>query len=216
MAETAASSASTSDWVSVPGALPAPPAEPARSTRQGCSRCQWRVDRVATTAVRSSACYGSSDEADACGMPGTGPGAPRAPGGRQSEESGIPDPRSPRCGRTRAVRGADMKAELNVDPRVATLAGLLTEAAQRHESFKKVAPTHHWWDWYAAYVHARCSGSPPDQSSLAAGQYLAQVRLPAVRDERSGRAVDGRAGADPRSAEADDLRLELLDRLGRL
>ena len=42
---------------------------------------------------------------------------------------------------------------------VASLADLLHETAEHHGSFEAVAPPHDWWDWYAAYMNARESGS---------------------------------------------------------
>src|SRR5436305_8164669 len=35
---------------------------------------------------------------------------------------------------------------------------------------------HHWWDWYAAYMNARESGSTPEQASAAAERYMAEVK----------------------------------------
>jgi hypothetical protein len=59
---------------------------------------------------------------------------------------------------------------------VTALAQLLHETALRHGAFEAVAPQHDWWDWYAAYIDARQSGSTPDDASAAAGQYMAQVK----------------------------------------
>jgi hypothetical protein len=59
---------------------------------------------------------------------------------------------------------------------VADLAQLLHETAERHDSFEKVAPSHDWWDWYAAYMDARQSGSAPDEASAAADRYMADVK----------------------------------------
>ena len=59
---------------------------------------------------------------------------------------------------------------------VAPLAALLHETAIRHGSFEAVAPPHDWWDWYAAYIHARQSGSTPDEAAAAAGRYMADVK----------------------------------------
>jgi hypothetical protein len=50
---------------------------------------------------------------------------------------------------------------------------LLLETAKRHGAFEAVAPPHDWWDWYAAYMDARQSGSTPDEASAAAGRYMA-------------------------------------------
>jgi catechol 2,3-dioxygenase-like lactoylglutathione lyase family enzyme len=59
---------------------------------------------------------------------------------------------------------------------VATLAGLLHETADHHGAFEAVAPPHDWWDWYAAYMDARQSGSTPEAASAAAGKYMAEVK----------------------------------------
>ena len=58
---------------------------------------------------------------------------------------------------------------------VASLAELLHETAERHGSFEAVAPPHDWWDWYAAYLDARQSGSTADEASDAARRYMAEV-----------------------------------------
>ena len=59
---------------------------------------------------------------------------------------------------------------------VASLAELLHETAERHGSFEAVAPPHDWWDWYAAYLDARQSGSTPDEASDAARRYMSEVK----------------------------------------
>ena len=59
---------------------------------------------------------------------------------------------------------------------VAELADLLKETAEHHDAFEKASPPHDWWDWYAAYMHARQGGSGPDQASAAADQYMAEVK----------------------------------------
>ena len=59
---------------------------------------------------------------------------------------------------------------------VAGLADLLHETAVHHGSFEAVAPPHDWWDWYAAYMDARQSGSSPDEASAAAGRYMAEAK----------------------------------------
>jgi hypothetical protein len=63
---------------------------------------------------------------------------------------------------------------LGVD--VAALANLLQETAEHHDPYEVVAPPHDWWDWYAAYMAARESGSTPDDASVAAGRYMAEVK----------------------------------------
>ena len=55
-----------------------------------------------------------------------------------------------------------------------------TRPSERHGSFEAVAPPHDWWDWYAAYLDARESGSAPDEASAAAGRYMAEVKHVAV------------------------------------
>jgi hypothetical protein len=59
---------------------------------------------------------------------------------------------------------------------VASLADLLHETAEHHDSYEKVAPPHDWWDCYAAYMDARQSGSSPDEASAAAGRYMAETK----------------------------------------
>jgi hypothetical protein len=59
---------------------------------------------------------------------------------------------------------------------VADLAELLHETSIRHGAFESVAPPHDWWDWYAAYMDARESGSAPDDASGAANRYMAEVK----------------------------------------
>jgi hypothetical protein len=59
---------------------------------------------------------------------------------------------------------------------VATLADLLHETAEHHGDFERIAPEHDWWDWYAAYLHARQLGSNPEAASDAARVYMQEVR----------------------------------------
>jgi hypothetical protein len=59
---------------------------------------------------------------------------------------------------------------------VAALARLLHETSERHGAFEAVAPKHDWWDWYAAYMHAREAGRTPEEASAIAGRYMAEVR----------------------------------------
>jgi hypothetical protein len=59
---------------------------------------------------------------------------------------------------------------------VASLADLLHETAERHDSYEKVAPQHDWWDWYAAYMDAREAGATPDDASAAADRYMAEIK----------------------------------------
>ena len=55
---------------------------------------------------------------------------------------------------------------------VATLALLLHETAEHHDPYEKAGPPHDWWDWYAAYIDARQTGSTPEQASEAAARYM--------------------------------------------
>ena len=59
---------------------------------------------------------------------------------------------------------------------VASLAGLLHEAAEHHDAYEKVAPPHDWWDWYAAYMDARGRGSSSEEAIASAGRYMAEVK----------------------------------------
>jgi hypothetical protein len=59
---------------------------------------------------------------------------------------------------------------------IASLADLLHETAEHHDSYEQVAPAHDWWDWYAAYFDARQSGSSPGDASAAADRYMADVK----------------------------------------
>jgi hypothetical protein len=62
------------------------------------------------------------------------------------------------------------------DVDIASLADLLHETAEHHDPYEKAAPPHDWWDWYAAYMDARESGSTPEDASAAAGRYMAEVK----------------------------------------
>jgi hypothetical protein len=59
---------------------------------------------------------------------------------------------------------------------IAALASLLHETAEHHDPYEQIAPPHDWWDWYAAYMDARQSGSSSDEASVAAGRYMAEVK----------------------------------------
>jgi hypothetical protein len=56
------------------------------------------------------------------------------------------------------------------------LAQLLKETALHHGDFEAVTPPHDWWDWYAAYMAARQSGSASDAAIAAADRYMAEVK----------------------------------------
>ena len=59
---------------------------------------------------------------------------------------------------------------------IAALAQLLHETAEAHGAFEAIAPPHDWWDWYAAYMHARQAGSAPDEATASADRYMAEVK----------------------------------------
>ena len=59
---------------------------------------------------------------------------------------------------------------------VTALAQLLQETAVRHGACEAGAPPHDWWDWYAAYMDARQTGSTPEDASAVAGRYMAEVK----------------------------------------
>ena len=63
---------------------------------------------------------------------------------------------------------------------VASLAELLHETAEHHDTYEKVAPAHDWWDWYAAYLQARQSGATPAGAAEAAGSYMTDVKGVAI------------------------------------
>jgi hypothetical protein len=59
---------------------------------------------------------------------------------------------------------------------VEALSQLLLDTAEHHGAYEAVAPPHDWWDWYAAYMAARQSGSSEDEAVDAAGKYMADVK----------------------------------------
>ncbi len=59
---------------------------------------------------------------------------------------------------------------------IEALAGLLHETAEHHDPFEKSSAPHDWWDWYAAYMTARQSGSTPDEASASAARYMKEVK----------------------------------------
>lgn len=58
---------------------------------------------------------------------------------------------------------------------ISALADLLHETAEHHDPYEKSHEPHNWWDWYAAYMHARQQGSAPDDAVAAAGRYMDEV-----------------------------------------
>ena len=80
------------------------------------------------------------------------------------------------AGSSRRSRPACRAGNGRTDMDIAALADLLHETSGRHGAFEAVAPPHDWWDWYAAYMDARQSGSAPDDASAAADRYMAEVK----------------------------------------
>jgi len=59
---------------------------------------------------------------------------------------------------------------------IENLASLLHETADRHHSFETTSQPHDWWDWYAAYLSSRQSGSSPEEAAKSAARYMAEVK----------------------------------------
>jgi hypothetical protein len=59
---------------------------------------------------------------------------------------------------------------------IEALAELLHETAEHHDPFEKSSAPHDWWDWYAAYMTARQSGSTPEEASASAARYMKEVK----------------------------------------
>ena len=57
----------------------------------------------------------------------------------------------------------------------ATLAELLRETAEHHDSHETRHPKHNWLDWYAPYLSAREGGSTRAEASNVAGRYIEEV-----------------------------------------
>jgi hypothetical protein len=58
---------------------------------------------------------------------------------------------------------------------IAQLADLLHETEGRHGAYEASHAEHNWWDWYAAYMHARQQGSTPEEASSAADRYMEET-----------------------------------------
>jgi len=59
---------------------------------------------------------------------------------------------------------------------IEALAQLLHETAEHHDPYEKSHAPHDWWDWYAAYMSARQSGSDPYEAAASAGRYMEEVK----------------------------------------
>ena len=58
---------------------------------------------------------------------------------------------------------------------VPALSNLLLETSLHHDAYEKTHAPHNWWDWYAAYMDARQSGSDQDAAAEAADRYMTEV-----------------------------------------
>ena len=56
-----------------------------------------------------------------------------------------------------------------------TLIGLLRETEDRHGAYERVAPKHHWSEWYAGYMIARERGKTPDDAAAYAASRIARA-----------------------------------------
>src|ERR671913_839583 len=99
------------------------------------------------------------------------PGSPTFPGARISRTRRSAT-RTATAGCCRRSRPGCPGGSGRTDMDVASLADLLHETAEHHDAYEKVAPPHDWWDWYAAYMDARQSGSTAAEASDAAGRYM--------------------------------------------
>jgi catechol 2,3-dioxygenase-like lactoylglutathione lyase family enzyme len=59
-----------------------------------------------------------------------------------------------------------------------TLIGLLRETEERHGAYERVAPKHHWSEWYAGYMVARERGKTPDDAAAYAADRMAASARP--------------------------------------
>jgi hypothetical protein len=67
---------------------------------------------------------------------------------------------------------------------VEAMTQLVTETALAHGAYEAVAPPHHWWDWYSAYMVARLDGAGPEEATTAADRYMADVKHVVVEHGR--------------------------------
>ena len=58
---------------------------------------------------------------------------------------------------------------------VPSLTELLKETEERHGAYERVAPKHHWSDWYSAYMVARQRGRTPEDAAKDAGAHMDKV-----------------------------------------
>jgi hypothetical protein len=59
---------------------------------------------------------------------------------------------------------------------VARMTELLREAEEHHGQYEPIAPQHHWWDWYAAYIVARDQGRTAEEAVAEATAHTEGAR----------------------------------------
>lgn len=59
---------------------------------------------------------------------------------------------------------------------VPTVTALLQEAEKRHGEYEPTAPTHHWSDWYAAYLVAREQGLTAEEAATRGAAHIERAR----------------------------------------
>src|SRR3954447_9674065 len=110
------------------------------------------------------------------GCPGRPPVPPSV--GPTAKRPGVGTRHADGRGRGGEARGGDDNPSIGrgIPMDVATLAELLHETAEHHDSFEKATPPHNWWEWYAPYLSAREDGKTSEQAVEAADRYMREVR----------------------------------------
>ena len=76
---------------------------------------------------------------------------------------------------TTRLPGREWKQTRRGPSDVGNLARLLQGMEEHHGNYEKTHAKHNWWDWYAAYLSARQTGSSPDDATVAADRYMDDV-----------------------------------------
>ncbi|OUL36547.1 bleomycin resistance protein [Nostoc sp. T09] len=76
---------------------------------------------------------------------------------------------------TTRLPGREWNSTQAGDLDIATVANLLRETAEHHDSYEKTHAKHDWWDWYAPYLSARQNGSSPEEAAAAADRYMEKI-----------------------------------------
>ena len=58
---------------------------------------------------------------------------------------------------------------------VPSLVALLRETEEHHGAYERVAPKHHWSEWYGAYMVARQRGRTPEEAAKDAGLHMEAI-----------------------------------------